>query len=73
MSKVAQEVSGLSEKPDVMSILSFETDCFVVRVAVQCPVGENWRIERELRSRIKARFDREGIVMPHYVPPKMKN
>ena len=41
----------------------------VVRVAARCPVGENWRIERDIRSRIKARFDREGIVMPHYQKP----
>ena len=25
---------------------------------------------REIRSRIKARFDREGIVMPHYSFPE---
>lgn len=49
-----------------MSILSFETDAVVVRIAVQCPVGEHWRIERDLRTRVKARFDKEGIVMPHY-------
>lgn len=72
MSKAAGEIPGLTETPEVMSILAFETDCFVARVAAQCPVGENWRIERELRTRIKTRFDREGIVMPHYVPPKVQ-
>ena len=41
-----------------------------VQVAVPCPVGEHWRVERDLRSRIKARFDREGIVMPHYSVPE---
>ena len=38
----------------------------VVRIAAQCPIGEHWRIERDLRTRVKARFDSEGIVMPHY-------
>jgi len=30
-----------------------------------CTVKENWGIERELRRRIKERFDAEGIQMPH--------
>ena len=72
MEKAAQEVPGLLERPEVMSILSFETDCVLVRIAAQCPVGENWRIERELRSRVKARFDAEGIEMPHYQKPVVK-
>ena len=72
MEKAAQEVPGLLEKPEVMSILAFETDCVLVRIAAQCPVGENWRIERELRSRVKARFDAEGIEMPHYQKPVVK-
>ena len=69
MEIAGREIEGLSETPDVMSILSFEPDCVLARVAAQCPVGENWRIERELRTRIKVRFDKEGIVMPHYQKP----
>lgn len=66
MEKAGHEIDGLTEAPEVMSILSFETDAVVVRIAARCPIGENWRIERELRTRVKARFDREGIEMPHY-------
>ena len=66
MEIAGQEIEGISGPPEVMSILSFDTDAVVVRLAVQCPVGEHWRIERDLRTRVKARFDREGIVMPHY-------
>ena len=69
MEKAGQEIEGLTAAPDVMSILSFDTDAVLVRVAAQCPVGEHWRIERDIRTRIKARFDKEGIVMPHYVKP----
>ena len=69
MEKAGREIEGLEAAPDVMSILSFETDCVLVRVAAQCPIGEHWRIERDLRTRIKARFDQEGIVMPHYQKP----
>lgn len=72
MEKAGREIEGLSAKPDVMSILSFETDAVVVRIAAQCPVGENWRIERDIRTRVKARFDKEGIEMPHYQKPVVK-
>lgn len=71
MEKAGKEIEGITDTPEVMSILSFDTDAVVVRIAVQCPVGENWRIERDLRSRVKARFDAEGIVMPHYQKPKI--
>ncbi len=66
MELAGKEIEGLSAAPEVMSILSFDTDAVLVRIAAQCPVGENWRIERELRTRVKARFDKEGIVMPHF-------
>ena len=69
MEKAGQEIEGLNEAPEVMSILSFDVDAVLVRVAAICPVGENWRIERDIRTRIKARFDKEGIVMPHYQKP----
>ena len=69
MVKAGQEIEGLTAAPDVMSILSFDTDAVLVRVAAQCPVGEHWRIERDIRTRIKARFDAEGIMMPHYSKP----
>ena len=69
MEKAGREIEGLNGPPEVMSILSFEPDAVVARIAAQCPVGENWRIERDIRTRVKARFDREGIVMPHYQKP----
>jgi len=69
MEIAAREVSGIENVPDVMSIVAFDSNSVRLQVAVVCPVGEHWRIERELRSRIKARFDREGIIMPHYTFP----
>ena len=66
MEKAGEEIDGLTSIPEVMSILSFDTDAVVVRIAVQCPVGQHWRIERDIRTRVKARFDKEGIEMPHY-------
>ena len=69
MEKAGREVEGLTEQPEVLGILSFDPDAVVIRLAVQCPVKVNWRIERELRRRVKDRFDKEGIQMPHYQRP----
>ena len=70
MEIAAREVDGINEIPTVMSIVAFDHNSVRLQVAVVCPVGEHWRIEREIRSRIKARFDKEGIVMPHYTVPE---
>ena len=69
MEKAGQEIVGLSAAPEIWSIVDFQPDCVLVRVVARCPIKENWRIERELRTRIKARFDKEGIAMPHYQRP----
>lgn len=73
MKIAAEEVQGIDTVPDVMSIVAFDKNSVRLQVAVVCAVGEHWRIERELRTRIKARFDREGIVMPHYSVPENDN
>ncbi len=65
MKAAGKEIEGFSEPPQVLGVLSFESDCIIVRLSALCPVKENWRIERELRMRVKNRFDNEGIQMPH--------
>ena len=65
MEKAGKELVELSETPQVLGILSYETDAIIVRIAAMCSVKENWGIERELRRRVKERFDAEGIQMPH--------
>lgn len=65
MEKAGKELPGLSEVPQVLGILSYEPDAMIVRIAAMCSVKENWGIERELRKRVKERFDVEGIQMPH--------
>ncbi len=65
MHRAGETVSGLSEIPQVLGILSYDPDAIIVRIAATCTVKENWGIERELRRRIKERFDAEGIQMPH--------
>jgi len=65
MEKVYASVAGLSEVPQVLGVLSYESDAIIVRIAAMCSVKENWSIEREMRKRVKERFDAEGIQMPH--------
>ena len=69
MALFASQAGNLKSVPDVMSIVSFDPNCVMVQIAVSCPVGEHWNVEREIRSRVKALFDREGIIMPHYTFP----
>lgn len=69
MALAGREVDGLTDPPDVLGIFAFEPDAMVFRLSALCPVKENGRIERELRSRVKDRFDREGIEIPHYQRP----
>lgn len=70
MAIAAEEIEGINTVPEVMSIVSFDTHAVILQIAVPCPIGEHWRIERDIRTRVKARFDREGIIMPHYTLPK---
>ena len=65
MDKAGTEIAGLSEVPQVLGILSYNPDAIIVRIVAMCSVKENWGIERELRKRVKERFDVEGINMPH--------
>lgn len=70
MEIAAKEIEGIKSVPEVMSIVSFELNSVTLQIAVPCPVGQHWRVERDIRSRVKARFDKEGIIMPHYQFPK---
>ena len=66
METAAREIDGITGKADIMNICAFEPDAMIIRIAVECHVKDHWRIEREIRARIKDRFDAEGIIMPHY-------
>ena len=70
MEIAAREIDGIKSVPEVMSIVAFEPNSVTLQIAVPCPVGHHWRVERDIRSRVKARFDKEGIIMPHYNYPK---
>ena len=66
METAVREIEGISGNADIMNICAFEPDAMIFRITVECHVKDHWRIEREIRARIKDRFDAEGIIMPHW-------
>ncbi len=52
------------EEPEVWGVQSVGPDGVVLRVAVKTAPQQQWAVGRELRQRIKSRFDREGIHVP---------
>ena len=52
------------EEPSVWGVQELGIDGVVVRVALNTAPLEQWAVAREMRQRIKARFDHEGIEMP---------
>src|SRR3546814_14691112 len=53
------------EEPEVWGVQSISADGVLIRVAVKTAPQEQWAIGRELRQRIKARFDAEDIEVPY--------
>jgi small conductance mechanosensitive channel len=56
--------SLILEEPEVWGIQSLDPDGVTVRVVLKTAPLEQWGIAREMRERIKARFDHEGIEIP---------
>ncbi len=52
------------EAPEVTGVENMSADSVDVRVLVKTLPLEQWAVGRELRQRIKARFDHEGIEIP---------
>jgi len=57
--------SVIVEEPEVTGVEALTPDAITLRVLVKTAPMEQWAIARELRQRIKARFDHEGIEIPH--------
>ncbi len=57
--------SVIVEAPEVTGVEAMTPDAITLRVLVKTAPMEQWAIARELRQRIKARFDHEGIEMPY--------
>jgi small-conductance mechanosensitive channel len=56
--------SVIIEEPEVTGVEALTPDAITLRVLVKTAPMEQWAIARELRQRVKARFDHEGIEIP---------
>lgn len=52
------------EEPELWGVQELAADSVVVRLVLKTEPLEQWAVAREMRERIKARFDAEGIVIP---------
>ena len=65
MNIAGSEVKGLQDIPNVLGIVGLDDSSVTIRIVAKCDVKENYGVERELRLRIKKRFDAEGISIPY--------
>jgi small conductance mechanosensitive channel len=52
------------EEPEVWGVEAMTPDGVTVRVTLKTAPMEQWEVAREMRERVKARFDYEGIEIP---------
>ena len=52
------------EEPEVWGVEALAPDGVTVRVTLKTAPMEQWKVAREMRERIKDRFDQEGIEIP---------
>ena len=55
---------AIIEEPEVTGVEMFTADAVSIRVLIKTRPLEQWAVAREMRQRIKARFDHEGIEIP---------
>jgi small-conductance mechanosensitive channel len=61
-----EEFQGLViEQPEVTGVEMLAANAVNLRVMVKTAPMEQWAVARELRQRVKARFDHEGIEIPY--------
>jgi moderate conductance mechanosensitive channel len=53
------------EEPSVWGIQDLTPNWVVVRVTLKTAPLEQWAVAREMRQRVKIRFDHEGIALAH--------
>ncbi len=52
------------EEPEVWGLENFGADQLTLRMVLKVSPAKQWAVNRELRARIKAAFDAEGITIP---------
>lgn len=58
-------INGLMKLPEVLGVIELGENSVNIRISADSYVGENWKIEREIRRIIKNKFDKEGISIPY--------
>jgi small conductance mechanosensitive channel len=62
--KLWQEEKAILEEPEMWGVEQLAASGIVLRLVIKTTPSEQWRVGRELRQRIKAAFDAEGIEIP---------
>jgi small conductance mechanosensitive channel len=57
------------EEPELWGVESLGPTGVLIRLVVKTTPSDQWAISRELRARVKAAFDREGIEIPVMLTP----
>ncbi|MFZ5641194.1 MAG: mechanosensitive ion channel family protein [Bacillota bacterium] len=70
LKREAAEIAGelkevVEEGPEVLGVVALGPSEVVIRVVAKTKPMEQWAVEREMRKRFKAAFDREGIEIPY--------
>jgi moderate conductance mechanosensitive channel len=61
--------SDILEEPEVWGVERWDPDGVVVRVVLKTAPLQQWTVAREMRERIKQRFDEQGVEIP--LPQRM--
>lgn len=56
--------SYLLEEPEIWGVEALDVDGIAIRLVIKTQPGEQWKVMRELRLRIKEALDRAGIEIP---------
>jgi small conductance mechanosensitive channel len=56
---------SLLEPGDILGVEALSTTHATLRLTIKTRPGEQWRVARALRARIKAAYDRAGIAIPY--------
>ncbi len=59
------EVKDIIAPPEVLGITEFSNSSVIIRISVDCTPGSQWAVERDLRLKIKKRFEAEDINIPY--------
>ncbi len=58
------EHATILEEPEIWGVQSLGESSIAIRLVLKVEPGEQWATAREVRGRLKAAFDREGIEIP---------